>query len=218
MTSVKSFGPGTRFCGGWLVLPAVLFWLVAGSGCGGGKAEVDTNRFSALGTVMAQKTVPLCEGKGGVVLVVSENDKDQTTPSGLAFDAFRKALGNSVQVTATEVVQTPTVIMRGIEPLPVEKFIELLQKHSGADCLVSFVGVPLLTPGQIAQLPSPRPRVVVVVAHNIPTKAMFARQAVSLAALPKPPSDQPLAGRTAQEVFDSQYQLVSIGTTDVLLY
>lgn len=216
MSSVKLLCFRTRLCGSWFVLGAMLCCLLAGSGCSGRKGEVDSNRFSVLGTVMAGKTAQLCEGKGGVVLVVSENDKDQATPYGLAFDAFRKGLGNSVPVTATEVVQTPRVIMRGTEPLSAEKFAELLQKYSGADCLVSFVGVPVLTPGQIAQLPSPRPRVVVVVTHGLPSKAMFASKVVCLAALPKPPSDQPVTSGTPQQLFDSQYQLVTPETAATL--
>lgn len=198
------------------MLAVVLICLLAGSGCGGGKGGVDSDRFSALGTVMAGKTAQLCDGKGKVVLVVSTNDKDQATPYGIAFDAFRKGLGNSIQVTATEAVQTPRVLMRGIEPLPADKFVELLQKYASADCLVSFVGVPILTPGQIAQLPSPRPRVVVVVTHNTPTRAMFAGKVINLAALPKPGADQATSGGSAQEHFDVQYQLVTPENAGVL--
>jgi hypothetical protein len=160
----------------------------------------------------------LCEGKGGVVLVVSENDKDQATPYGVAFDAFRKGLGKSVPVIATEVLQTPKVIMRGVETFPAEKFAELLQKYSSADCLVSFVGVPALTSGQIAQLPSSRPRVVVVVIHNTPTKAMFAGKVISLAALPKIGTDEAPPGSSVQEIFDAQYQIITPENTGALPY
>jgi hypothetical protein len=218
MNSVKLLCSGTRRRSGWLVLPVVLFCLMAGNGCGGGKGEVDADRFSALGTVMAGKTAQLCEGKGGVVLVVSENDKDQATPYGVAFDAFRKGLGKSVPVTATEVLQTPKVTMRGVEPFPAEKFVELLQKHSGADCLVSFVGVPVLTPGQIAQLPSPRPQVVAVVIYNTPAKAMFAGKVISLAALPKIGASEAPPGSSAQDVFDAQYQIITPENAGALPY
>jgi hypothetical protein len=218
MNSVKFFSFETRWCGGRFVLPAVLFFLMTGSGCSGGKGEVDQDRFSVLGTVMAGKTAQLCDGKGSVVLVVSENDKNKSTPYAIALDAFRKGLGNSVQVTATEFVQTPRVIMRGVESLPAEKFAELLQKYSSADCLVSFVGVPSLAAAQIAQLPSPRPRVVVVVTHGLPSKALFAKKVVCLAAFPKQVSDQPVTSGTSQEIFDAQYQIITPENAGTLPY
>jgi hypothetical protein len=97
----------------------------------------------------------------------------------------------------------------GMELLPAAKLQDLLQKHATADCLVSFVGVPALTPEQIAQLPSPRPKVVAAVVFNPPSKAMFAGKVLYLAALPKSGADQADA--------DGQYQIVTPETADSLL-
>jgi hypothetical protein len=209
MKSVKLTNPGFRCFRPRFVLPVVLLGLLGGSGCGGEKGQVDSDRFSVLGKVMAEKTIPLCEGKGGVVLIVSESDRDQSRPYGIAAEAFRKGLGSALQVVATEFVPTPQVVTRETELFPAEKFTELLQKHAVADCLVSFIGVPALTPAQIAQLPSPRPQVVVVIARNVPPKVLFDKKVISLAALPKLGADQPLSGHTARELFEAQYQVVT---------
>jgi hypothetical protein len=192
------------------VLAAGLLWV---NGCGLGKGTVDENRFTALGKVMAEQTTQLCEGKASVVLVVSQNDHQQVTPAGLTFDAFGKALGKTVQVNSTEIVQTPQLLMPMSDPLTVAEFSELLRKHSGSDYLVSFVGVPPMTPAQIAQLPSPRPRVVAVVTHNPPTKAMFAGRVVCLAALFQGGSSPAPSGGSAKEIFEASYRLVSSETT-----
>lgn len=206
----------SKLAGFWSALMAACLCLAVGSGCGGEKGKVDVNRYTALGEVMAAKTTELCGGKGNLVLVVGDRDNNQPSGYGLAIDAFRKALGKDMQVTATEVVKMPTVIMRGDEPVPAEKFAELLQKYSSADCLISFVGAPNLTSRQIVELPSPRPRVVEVVAHNQPTKAMFASKVISLAALPKPGSQNTAAGSSAREIFDASYQIVTPETTEAL--
>lgn len=183
-------------------------WL-AGSGCDSKQeTTADSDRFTLLGKIMAGKTRELCKDQGKVVLVISENDRGNSTPFDLAYEAFRKSLGDTVQVACTEIVKTPKVLMRGEDALTAEKFVELLQKNSSADFLVSFIGVPLLTPQQIAQLPSPRPRVVEVIVLTPPTKTMLAGNTVCLAALFKVGSMPPPGGST-QELFDAQYQLVS---------
>jgi hypothetical protein len=191
--------------------------LLAGNGCGQ-KNKIEGSRYVALGQVMAEKTTELCGAQGRIVLVVSQSDQGQPTAFGQAIDAFRKALGKSVQITATESVTTPAVLMHGSEPLPVADFSGLLQKYSTADYLISFVGVPVLTPAQIAQLPSARPAVVAVVTYNAPTKAMFAQKVVCVAALSRSASDPPASGtRSSQEWFDAAYQLVTADTAGSLL-
>jgi len=214
MKRVNRFNTG-RFCRRLLGCGLVVgLSLLAGSGCGQ-KGKIDSNRYTALGEVMAGKTIELCGGKGTIVLVISESDKDKPTASGQTIAAFRKALGKAVPVAAIESVKTPAMIMRGIEPLPAAKFAELLQKYSTADYLVSFVGVPLLTPDQIAQLPTPRPQVVVAVVHNAPARAMFAQKVICLAAIPKVASDV-AAANSPQELFDAQYQLITPETAGLL--
>lgn len=198
-------------------LPLVLCicWLT-GSGCDSKKeTKTDSDRFTVLGKVMAGKTRELCKDKGRVVLVISENDRGNSTPFDLACEAFRNALGDTVQVVGTETVKTPKILMRGEDALTPERFSELLQKNPGADFLVSFIGVPLLTPQQIAQLSFPRPQVVEVVVLTPPTKAMLTGNVVCLAALFKVGSQPPTGGST-QELFDAQYQVVTPETTGLL--
>lgn len=202
----------------WPLVLALTLCLFIGNGCGADKkVKVDSDRYNALGEVMAKKTVELCGGKGSLVMLVSVNDYRQPTPYGQAIDAFLKALGSSITVAGTEVLDTPKVMGPGSEPLPSAKFVELLQKYSSADCLVSFVGVPSLSQEQVSQLPSPRPRVVMVVTHNVPTKAMFANQVICLAAVAKPEAQDSTPSGSAQEVFDDLYQLVTPNTASSML-
>jgi hypothetical protein len=188
------------------------------SGCGQHQdTKVKSSRYSALGEVMASKLNEMAGGKGRIVLLVAENDNNHETAFGQTIAAFRKAVSQSFQMNL-ETVATPTVIFPGSEPFPADKFAALLQKHADADYVVSFVGVPALTPAQIDQLPSPRPQVVEVVTFNPPTKAMFAKKVVCLAVVPRPASDQAATGRTSQEMFDALYQVVMTETASILTH
>jgi hypothetical protein len=193
-------------------LPKLLYLLfLIGTGCNRPNDKVETGPFVALGNVMSTQTSHLCNDNGSLVILVAEADANNSaSAAGQALDAFRKALPKSMKVLATESLPISPVLISGAEPLPPAKFIELLQKHSAADALVSFVGIPPLTPEQMAQLPSPRPKVVEVIVFGPPTKAMFAQKVVDLAALSRPVSDPAPPGQSSlQELFDSHYQLVT---------
>jgi hypothetical protein len=182
---------------------------LAGNGCGQHQdTKFENSRYSALGEIVAAKVNELGGGKGRLVLVVAERDNNQPTAFGQIVAAFRKTLDKSFQVSV-ETVVTSAVAFSGSDPLSVDKFTALLQNNADADYLISFVGVPVLTPVQIDQLPSPRPPVVEVVAYNPPTKAMFAKKVVCLAALNKPAAQGSDATGSSLEIFDACYQLAS---------
>jgi hypothetical protein len=170
-----------------------------------------------LGKIMAQKTLEVAGNNANVVLLVAESDNaGPNTPYGQAVDAFKKTLGNSIPIKNVEVVKTPPLFAQGSEPLSADKFVELLQKYTSTDLLVSFLGIPSLTQEQIGSLPTARPKVVAVVIHNPPAKIMFAEKVISLAALPKPIADTGAGVLSAQERFDAQYQLITEQTSELL--
>ena len=211
---------GTQL-GGKVFRPLLLFSLALSfcAGCNRPNHKVEAGPFTSLGSIMAAQTSQLCQSKGNLVLLLSEADsRNLDSAGGQAADAFRKALPKSMPVVATEVVTVPRTHFSGSEPLPAAKFQQLMQKHVDADVLVSFVGVPRLTPQQMAQLPSPRPKVVAVEVFmfNRPTQALFAQNVVFLAALPKPGADDGFKPRSAQEWFDARYDLITPETAGML--
>lgn len=204
----------------WSVTAGVALLLVL-SGCGRG-GKIEPGPYSALGEVAAKATSSLLEGKGKVVLIVREPDRNASTALGLAAKVFKDVLKQTggVQVTATETIKlTVALTLSGAEPLTPEKFVELLSKHASADALISFAGVPRLTPEQIGQLPQARPKVVAVVAHNPPTKAMFARGVLHLAILPRRALDASArTPTTTQEWFDANYLLLTPANAAAMLF
>jgi hypothetical protein len=187
------------------------------SGCGAKKTVLESDRYTALGTVMAQKTTELCGGKGDIVLLVNVADDNNETAFGKTQTAFRQALNQSIRITATERLSLPSP-MPGLDPLSPAQFRDLLQKYSTVAAIVTFVGVPNLSPEEISQLPSSRPKVVAVVTYGSPRKSLFARGLLQLAAIAKPTLDQnTLNSGAAQEIFDAHYQLITPDTAGKIL-
>ena len=92
---------------------------------------------SALGETMGRQTAALLGGKGNVVLLISETGTDRSAGLAETMAAFRKGLGQSVQVSAVENLGVRP--MPGMPLLTPQKFSEVLQKYATADALVSWV-------------------------------------------------------------------------------
>jgi len=202
-----------------LLMAVGVVLVLASAGCGR-TAKIERGPYEALGEVAAKATSRLLGDKGKIVLLVSEADNNASTALGMAVQTFNDTLKHAggVQVTATETIKPAAAIpVSGAEPLTPAKLAELLAKHVTADALVSFVGVPRLTPEQMRQLPQPQPKVVAVVTFNPPTKAMFAQGVLHLAVLAEPAVDAAKrTPATTQEWFDANYRLVTPATAGLL--
>jgi len=188
-------------------------------GCGRG-GKVEGGPYVALGEVAAKATSGLLEGHGRIVLVVNETDHHTATALGQAVKVFNATLkkAGGVEVAATETLRASAgPAISGVEPLPPAKFLELVAKHASADALVSFVGVPRLTPEQIGQLPQPHPKIVAAVTFNPPARSLFEQGVLHLAIVPQAagtPSDRTPA--STQEWFDANYRLITPETSSTL--
>lgn len=201
------------FLGRWRALGiglAALITILSCDGCGSKGSAAGGP--AALGEVMGKKTAELIGGHGSVVLLISEVDNNKSEGLATTMAAFKKALGKSVTVSAVENLRLRP--MPGLPLFSPQSFSDVLQKYATADAVVSFVMLPVLTPEDVRRLPSPRPKMVLMVGG--PLKNLFAQGVVSLAALPKPATDAGLKPHTAQEWFDARYQLVTPDTAGIL--
>jgi hypothetical protein len=119
------------------------------------------NPHSALGTVLAEETSRLLNGKGQVVVV--NFDPSKGFPGNLAPDTFRKVAPRyGLTVLATELVVYSPQLGLGQSALSPERLEQLLAQHVDADAIVSFVGMPALPPDASRHLPERRPRLICV--------------------------------------------------------
>jgi hypothetical protein len=193
------------------IFAALSVFLLA-SGCGP-SGKVETGPYLALGEVAAKATSNVLGGRGNVVLLINESDDASSTALGQAIKVFKQTLEKSgVKVSVVEKLADAKSgpIVSGVDPLQPQKFLELIARHSSADALVSFVGVPRLSLEQIAQLPAQRPKIIAAMTFNPPSRALFEQHVLVLAIVPQAAGTtggQP--PQTTQEWFDANYQMIT---------
>ncbi|HUJ08614.1 MAG TPA: hypothetical protein VL171_01180 [Verrucomicrobiae bacterium] len=165
------------------------------------------NLFQAYTQVTADEISRLLGGHGDVVVLMwGAPSDDATFPDGPpAVQALCQALqGHGLHVTKDRV----TPVREGREVAwTAENYRSVLESHSQATALISFVGSPQLTDDNIRALPSPRPKLIVVRLAKLETARPLLQQGVVDAAV-LPQTDAPSIGhppKTAREWFDKYY-------------
>jgi hypothetical protein len=135
-----------------------------------------------------------------------------------SLEGFKRALKRfpGVKLQAVERVNVPLVtgIMALETPLafPEEEFSRALKKYPTADVVVSFVPPPELTHEQIAALPKPRPKLIVVALSDQPTGAPLPSDLVQVAIVKRVDDSSPpnvSLPKTSMEWFDQYYMVVT---------
>jgi hypothetical protein len=174
-------------------------------------SQVDMTPFRAIGEGVGQETLRLLGGAGKVVVLMWGNEQNRSLAAKTMLNGFEKALKKNPAVTLTAVETYAGDEYRSQESFPaLELMLELKQKHSQADVLVSFVGLPLLEPGDYEKLPA-RPKLIAVTSDQADSRALLAkgivdalivsRQDFSPATAPKP--------KTGREWFEQHYQVLT---------
>lgn len=135
------------------------------------KPSLKLGPYEEIGIRAAEETAKLLGQKGRVVVIAGELDSPVI---GAEVKAFQKALRKQpgLSIVAVETV--------AIDPLRPPEFVALFQKHAGVDAVVSFYGFPEFSPSQLAQLPTPLPKVVAILNGILGAKQLFASGADGL--------------------------------------
>ena len=136
--------------------------------------RVDARPHEALGEAMAREALQQ-RAPGGRILLVRRDTSLYPNPAAEAqirtFDrALRKAGAN---VAATTVVKMDPL---RVVSVPSADFHVLLEKATESDVIASFLGPPVLTPGQLAKLGSKRPKVVALCIGEMPRQTDLKRR------------------------------------------
>jgi len=136
--------------------------------------RVDARPHEALGEAMAREALQQ-RGPAGRILLIRRDTALYPNP---AADAQIRAFHRALRAAGTNVAAT-TVIK--IDPLrvvsvPSAEFHALLEKAAESDVVVSFLGPPVLTPGQLAKLGAKRPKVVALCIGEMPRQADLKRR------------------------------------------
>lgn len=150
------------------------------SGCRPKEVQALLAPSEALGSVLADEAARLAGGKKQVALITHDGSWGQASTAEEALRAALKKQGVELQVAKAANLGNP---MSGPVGLKAPDFVEALDKSRGAGAVVSLVGAPLLTDGELAQLKPDHPPVLVVATASLGDKMGVHTDAVQLARL-----------------------------------
>ena len=170
--------------------------------------------YVGLGQVLGEETAKSLGDHGRVVVVIWDDNNQSGNPLTDALEAFRGVLKKhpNIHITATDAIRIETNKFMMVGELTSETFNELLEKHSQADGLVLFTGLPPLESQPPIQVPTPHPQIIAVQIKSPLTKAYFDRQIVSVAisSSERPPTSTAANPKTPREWFDRFFQVSTV--------
>ncbi|NQU12469.1 hypothetical protein HQ590_16865, partial [bacterium] len=177
------------------------------------RPKINPAPLEALGERAAEEAVRLTGGSGSVVII----GYDAKLPTFLIpQQAFEAALEKhpGLRVAAVKALSHDPTSGFGMDMgPPADAFLQVLREHADATVVVSFSGVPYFTEPHYAQLPSPRPMLIVVLSGPMQLAPLFERDIIqaALVARFRPPDAATVKKdpQTPQEWFDRYYEVLT---------
>lgn len=184
------------------------------------KANLDP--LATAGEVLADETRALLGGRGQVVVVTYDTSKMAMPVAEAQLKAFQARLKKEGGVTVKAVEVLPAM-PPGMAAWGGAQYLQLAERHAGADAIVSFVGPPLFTEAELGRLPQQMPRGLVFGngSPGQPMRKLFERGVIQVAVVHRlvPPRSVPgSAASTSRAQFDQQFQVVGKDTAGMLRY
>jgi hypothetical protein len=177
------------------------------------------NLFQAYTQITAQDISHLLGGRGDVVVLMWGPPSDDAVHPGGPPDV--RAVCEALQKAGLHVVEkssVPPARVGGRIVWTAESYRSVLEHYPQATALVSFIGTPKLSADNIRELPSPRPKLVVVRFADVETAQPLLEQGVLdgviLPSVGSPSSNHP--PKTTQEWFDKYYLFITPATVSEL--
>lgn len=141
----------------------------------------------ALTAAALDEAVALAGANGEVVIADVERTPEMADPfSARAIAGIRASLsGRGLVLRAEERLPINPEIERTGEALRKADFVELMRRHASAKLLILFVPPPALTAAELAALPSPRPKIMLVTNWQAPQLAKLPKGFIQVAIVPR---------------------------------
>jgi hypothetical protein len=177
-------------------------------------SDLNVPLHQAVGHVMADETARVA-GRHGKIVVVSMDTR--TAPElKVQLAAFEKDL----KLLGGVVIDDKVVLDPGENPkyrpgsgLSAKRFLKIVRKHAGADAIVSFVGAPVLSDEEVAQVQS---KSKLIAETHSPEKLLNLLQKKILVSAIVPrfefPAPGPRKPHTSREWFDHYFQVLTPDT------
>ena len=176
-------------------------------------AQVEREPQEALGQVMAEEAAKLASAGGRLTLITWDTSISRNPSAEFQMKGFHRALREAgLALAATNAVKLdPLRLVR----VPPAAFLDILNKQSDNDVVVSFLGPPVLNAQQLAKLGDKKPRVIALCSGAMPRqidlKELFGQNLLQVAIISRP---SPFASAAApsnnpRDWFDRFYQVIT---------
>ncbi len=179
---------------------------------GGLGPRIDSRPHEATGWVMAQEALARLQPSGQITVITRDTSAFKNPATDIQMASFKKALGQS-HATIRSVYALQVDPLRPVE-VPAGDFYGILKKTPKGSVIVSFMGPPMLTASQCAQLGENKPAVVAFCAGNLPAlvdlRSLFEQDVLQAAVVDRPAGRVPGSGRgNLRACFDQSYQVIT---------
>lgn len=178
-----------------------------------GAPGIDLDPYAGVGTVTAEETVKLLQGKGQILVIFRDTGADKNPVIEAQLKALRRTLTKhpGVNVASEGIGVAPMMMMATGGGVPADLFLKALQSHPNTSAVILFFGFPQLSEPELDALKKSDVKVVAVSSFRPGYKQLFEREVLHLAVVPRPDaqpgSSEP--ARTVRERFAQQYTLVT---------
>ena len=196
----------------------MLLLLTLVPGCKPSKEQILLEPSQVLGKVLAEETVRVTGANKRVVLIVRAGPAAGESPT---EEALRSALKKSGITIVTVKADVGNPMMMNGQGLTATDFFGAMDKSAGAGAVISLVGAPLLTPGDVARLGSEHPPIMVVATSMLGNRIgvrnnpdllaqLLQSKTIQLAIIdgPDPATQATGANDSAQETFAQNYHIL----------
>lgn len=123
-------------------------------------ARIDAKTFESAGWGLAQATLALLKDGSSITVITRDTSVFKQPALDIQLASFKKAIG----VERAKLIEICTIQEDPLRPVkvPPGDFFDLIRKARRGSVIVSFLGPPLLTEAQRAQLNEIKPKIVAV--------------------------------------------------------
>ncbi|MSU20768.1 MAG: hypothetical protein EXS30_05175 [Pedosphaera sp.] len=182
----------------------------------------DLEPYAAWGWGTAEATAKLLNNQGEIAVIYPRftHYKIMNPRIKAQLDSFKKALGKesriAIAIIEPATVDPPSMTKVGL-CFSADQFEAISKKHSKASAIVSFVGIPPLTEGNIRAVKEHGAKWVVASDYGPDYKKFLERRVMTLAVVPRTTETLELPkARTLQERFDQEYEVMTADKTPEL--
>jgi hypothetical protein len=190
---------------------AVAIGLALSDGLG---PRLETAPFREAGRVLARQAIPLLKPGGSIMVITRDTVAFQNPASDALLKSFRKELTKAGgKIDSVQALQVDPLRPVAVPP---GDFFQWIKKSAPGSVIVSFMGPPVLTENQIAQLGENKASIVAFcsgpVRDQVDLRSLFTHGLVQAAVVSKRPAESRVGqSGSDREAFERQFLEITPG-------